>query len=483
MLSAGFGKASIWNSIRTERRAATPIEAAAFCVSSGKTSALMIFTDMVNMRYSTAESVRNAVSRALKIPNSACAVFLTHTPAVPGDTPGNFNVALLSRACARAARLAFNGRKPAEIAFAGFEPKKPLNFTRRILYKDLGALTFYNGHRDAGGRPDISHTLKIELMSFCKGTPPVQQHGFDVSGPLKSAYRVPEPPVKVKSPYFLGKPVDGLMQGIFFREPGSKKPLGSLLRFAAHAAASNVKGADFYSGDFPYFARKEAERLFGGGSVFMTGPSGNLVPLLTRKSLKLAEKIGKQAARLIVLKAKNARWEKIDGPVKPVSLRAVFRFRDDFSSKAADRNREMRKIARKALAGAKTGMPLKDIKRLTDRYEMLGYSKTYFDKGGMAVTKNPGGKIPWDIFALRIGKYAILGLPGEPFGEYSVILRSRTIGRRLITVELCNGHLSYFPLKKDYPLGSYEVNAARCGPSNEKVLINSGLKALKKLGF
>ena len=164
MLSAGFGKASIWNSIRTERRAATPIEAAAFCVSSGKTSALMIFTDMVNMRYSTAESVRNAVSRALKIPKSACAVFLTHNHAVPGDTPGNFNVALLSRACARAARLAFNGRKPAEIAFAGFEPKKPLNFTRRILYKDLGALTFYNGHRDVGGRPDISHTLKIELM-------------------------------------------------------------------------------------------------------------------------------------------------------------------------------------------------------------------------------------------------------------------------------------------------------------------------------
>ena len=135
MLSAGFGKASIWEALKTDRRAATPIEAAAFCVSSGKTSALLVFVDIGNMRPSTAKRIRKDISRSLRIPESCCAVFLTHNHAVPGDSPKAYNYSLLCKACVRAARFAFESKKPAELAFTGFEPKKPVNFTRRILYK------------------------------------------------------------------------------------------------------------------------------------------------------------------------------------------------------------------------------------------------------------------------------------------------------------------------------------------------------------
>ena len=169
--------------------------------------------------------------------------------------------------------------------------------------------------------------------------------------------------------------------------------------------------------------------------------------------------------------------------MRTTSVKAAFRLRKDYPASKSKRESEKLKIEKKVLVGAKNGMPLKKIKKLTDRYELLGYATSFFDNIGVAVTKKRGQKIPHDIFALRLGKYAILGLPGEPFGAYSRMLRARSIGRRLITAELCNGYLSYLPMKKDYPLGSYEVNAAVCDSSSEKALFSSGLNALKKLGL
>jgi len=133
---------------------------------------------------------------------------------------------------------------------------------------------------------------------------------------------------------------------------------------------------------------------------------------------------------------------------------------------------------------AASGLPLRKIKVLTDRYELLGNALgTSLALNGSDGVKNRGKIIYREMFALKLGKYALLGLPGEPFGDYSRMLRSRTIGKRLLTVEECNGYISYFPLKKDFPLGSYEVNSAVCDASSEKTILTTGLKTLRKIGF
>lgn len=71
-----------------------------------------------------------------------------------------------------------------------------------------------------------------------------------------------------------------------------------------------------------------------------------------------------------------------------------------------------------------------------------------------------------------------MGLPCEPFADFSAEMRDRSCGDSLIVAEECNGYLGYIPDEDDFAHGSYEVNAALFEPGAGRMLVEAILKAL-----
>lgn len=77
-----------------------------------------------------------------------------------------------------------------------------------------------------------------------------------------------------------------------------------------------------------------------------------------------------------------------------------------------------------------------------------------------------------ELFALRINDADIAGLPGEPFGTYSMNLRRRFPDHKVIACEECNGYLAYIPTAPEFPEGGYEVCASPFDQRVENALLD-----------
>jgi hypothetical protein len=68
-----------------------------------------------------------------------------------------------------------------------------------------------------------------------------------------------------------------------------------------------------------------------------------------------------------------------------------------------------------------------------------------------------------EVMAIRIGKLAIVGVPGEPTAELGRKIRSIGLGlgfRAVLTVSHCNGWMGYILSPGDYDRGGYEASLA-----------------------
>jgi hypothetical protein len=293
----------------------------------------------------------------------------------------------------------------------------------------------------------------------------------------------PEAAMDVPDPLYLPKATDELVQGLFFRTPDGE-PIGSLIRFASHPNTYGSSTDSQHSGDYPAYVRRRAEQAFGGTGVFLTGPCGDQVCPIPRKSLPLAESIGRRVADAALAELAAAKWQR-DAVVRAASPEVRLRVREDYPESREMAQKEQDEIKAAFEKTARAGASLAELKRMSDRYEFLLWAThtgdSHRDWTGVDVAGRAGEEIPHPLFVLQIGGSAIAGLPGEPFGGYSARLRAETIGEALITAEEANGYLSYFPMAEDFPRGGYEVTAALFGPESEERMVSAAGRAVREM--
>jgi len=118
--------------------------------------------------------------------------------------------------------------------------------------------------------------------------------------------------------------------------------------------------------------------------------------------------------------------------------------------------------------------------------ERLAYTAegTHVSWCGIAPERVPGSGIDHPLFCLRVGDALIAGLPGEPFGRYSVELRRRVAPAaptlHVLVAEECNGYLSYIPTADEYPLGGYGPASAILDPGWEAVLLDASVALARR---
>lgn len=89
-----------------------------------------------------------------------------------------------------------------------------------------------------------------------------------------------------------------------------------------------------------------------------------------------------------------------------------------------------------------------------------------------------------EIMALRIGKLAIVGVPGEPTAELGRKIRSIGLGlgfRSVLTVSHCNGWMGYILTPEDYDRGGYEASLAFHGREIGNRIVDKAQMALRTL--
>ena len=482
-LHVGFGRQSLWRSWQTSHALADEVDVRAMVVRSGGCTAALAVADIGVLWPSLALRCRQAIASALKIPPENVGIFTTQNHAAPslGEFPW-LNVPAFEAGFVKAADDAHARLEEAQVGLVVARPTRPLVFCRRVQWKGM-TFTFWYGHRidPETGQADVSHLLRAALGDMAKGVPS-QLHCITLleDGSIPTIAAVPGAPDLGTSVY-LPPAADDLVQALLFRNPAGK-PIGSLIRFAAHPATSNVRGSNVDSGDYPVYARRRMEEGFGGMSLFVTGPCGDQVPPLSRKSAALGHDVGRRVADCILGAMNTARWRD-GGPVAVISPPVNLTIRADMPASNEQAAEEGLDVERQLQLGIREGWPVEKIKQLTERYEVLGYvaHDDYFAWTGLKPAGLCGRQISHPLFVLRIGEAVLAGLPGEPFGAYSVRLRDMTVGDSLIVAEEANGYLSYFPTAEECPRGSYEPCAGMFTPQAQETLVNGAAVGIRQL--
>lgn len=101
-----------------------------------------------------------------------------------------------------------------------------------------------------------------------------------------------------------------------------------------------------------------------------------------------------------------------------------------------------------------------------------------------------GLQIPYEAQGIRVGDFALIGLPGEVFVEYAMQISSRSPFQQTAVMSYTNGTPGYIPTAAAYEHGGYEVEGAYrfyCGgytmirPESEQLILDAADSVLRHL--
>jgi hypothetical protein len=88
---------------------------------------------------------------------------------------------------------------------------------------------------------------------------------------------------------------------------------------------------------------------------------------------------------------------------------------------------------------------------------------------------------PMNLHAVRIGKVAFLGIPGEPFTGIGMGIKEAPGWEMVCPTCLTDGSRGYFPMRDSYDEGGYEARSSNYGAGIAECLIEEGKRLLETL--
>lgn len=256
--------------------------------------------------------------------------------------------------------------------------------------------------------------------------------------------------------------------------------IATLIGFGCHPV---VLGPDVpaVGSDFVGPLRRRVEELRGGVAIFLQGAAGNVLPLEAffdrpGPEMEMGRRLGLEAAHAVADADPRAMTvERLDfGSVTPISLyRRVVEDRQPQQALAV-----AREVVDLPLLKAPPVEELQD--ELAEREADLSARKA---SGESRVTTNPvryhiawlrmtleaaehgplPESVPGEIWAARLGDCAVVGTPGEIFGEIGAAVRRASPAATTIFAGYCGGVLGYVATPEEYPYGGYEPAVSHRG--------------------
>jgi neutral ceramidase len=247
-----------------------------------------------------------------------------------------------------------------------------------------------------------------------------------------------------------------------------------------HPAHAVTLGGDnlLISADWPGYARRAVERLLPGSvALFAQGCCGN-INSDPRGTFDMAREQGERLAHAVEQATQAAETEPnaeiavahevlqlplFDPPSPQEAAAALEQLRRDRQAKWEESNYGWRILLDGLVAWGE------EILRLAQA-------------GARDMTRD------FEVQAVRIGDFGIVGLPGEVFVEYALQIDRDSPCRLTPVPAYTNGNVGYVPVADAYPQGGYEVDTAiryygttMLRPQSEQMILGSANRLLRQL--
>jgi neutral ceramidase len=233
--------------------------------------------------------------------------------------------------------------------------------------------------------------------------------------------------------------------------------------------------------DFVGPLRRQVEALRGGVAIFLQGAAGNVLPLecffdAPGPEVAFGQRLGVEAAHAIAdADPREMRVERLPfGSVTPIHLYRRTIAPDQPSQPLASAHRLVGLPLLEPPSRDELERELRE--RESDLSERIGRAES-------RVTTNPiryhvewlrlmlaqaaRGPLPREIqaeiWAARVGECAVVGTPGEIFGEIGAAVRAASPAPVTLFAGYCNGVLGYVATPEEYPHGGYEPAVSHRG--------------------
>jgi hypothetical protein len=239
------------------------------------------------------------------------------------------------------------------------------------------------------------------------------------------------------------------------------------------------------SADYPGAVSRAVKRLLGATALFLTGACGDVNPLTPGTSLERVydrsvgtfadvEEMGTAVACETVKSLMGSRRE------EEVELRALRRevklsvqpVPEVKLEEVAGLEEELRRALVRGDEALASQLRFK-----------LGVARWALEVSRRVRERAPGGELATEVQAVRLGSVAIVALPGEPFVEVGLAIKSGSPARLTVVAGYSNDAIGYVPTDSAFDEGGYETAFPACivSKGSAQRLVESALEALKQL--
>ncbi len=454
MPRCSFSKVSIKGTFTPRWDFYTDLYCRLIYIASGDEQVLFCAFDTLNVWARDTKTFREQISARCDIPVKSIVFHELQVHAAPaGKTVHDGLDEIISRVAEEVNKMKQNAREfTCEVCESYFGTD--CSFNREQYIEGLGGVTVWTGMGfDKNGRACTDNEAIMLLKDYRPG---VVEKG-------KPVYFD-----NINDPYaylFVFKSLDG-------------EVIGTISRFAAHPDVAvlfelrPIQGkAEMYRYDFdwPGYLSTLLEEDYGGTSVYLNGPCGDLSTKkgydgidnfydsdaeCRRIAMDFAERLSasfKESGRVL----KNADF------LRTETFTVTVPMRDDMPSSLEEAENGQQHLIAKAQAefeAAKkdaTKTPAQ-VKRTIDDYWKAQYNGPMAGSiCGFDDETLKSRTVSIDIPCVRLGEYLFVGVPGESLTEMSTWLRANFTGKKTIPLDQCNGYYSYVATPRSLTLGGY----------------------------
>ncbi len=401
-----------------------PLFAKAIVFEAGEQRVCMVILDLTIVTGDYTDRIRAAIGEQTGIPPEAIMVQATQTHSAPS------------------------------LGYFLLDPDFPLDTTEKTEYLRGGERAFGDRAAAAAVEAAVEAVGRLQPVRIGLGRGVLGDLAFNRRGIRRDGtIAMPKPRGREEQPFgnaeicYLEGPMDPEV-GVCCVRDMDMRPLAFLLHFTCHPV--NVFGCPgtyrAVSADWPGAWTREMQQLFGSETVplVVNGCCGNINPWhpfdpdfrpdhrrMGRELALMSERIVRDMAF-----ADNAA---LDCRVEQVGL--------PFREIPAERLREVEAI----LAG--NPQPPRGADGEVDRAWFRAASTR-----SVELCRQRETEFPYEIQAFRMGDLGVVGLPGEPFVEGQLALKTNSAAPFLFPAHLTSKYVGYLPTRAAYDRGGHEAN-------------------------
>lgn len=433
MIRAGFGSEDLESVFPVGKPVRERCEVKTFFAESERKAVLWAVLDFMDFDLSIVNELKEAVVLAADLERTHVHILTTHNHGAVTCDEADREV--LARKVAAAALSARKNAVSAVVRSAFAEVREQVSFLRRIYIPELdGSATCFYGpcpKNDFDSSPFVEnflHELSLGKSVFSGGIP--------THRPVKKFER--------------GDPSLFVME---FASASDGRPLGSFVRFAAHAVCCNRP--DSYSSDYPWHVRNILSGRFGGITLFFNGPCAEIAPGIENKNSGGEQWLGRVLAETALAAVR-------DEPFVPLEI-------------FEDHSRTIRLPVRPEILSGRLDLPEGELPvSLSERKKYLERVQ-FADSLEFLLGKYRNGEerlsdtVEVELGLLRLNDRRILAFPGETFSSTAAAVAAEMKDPAVMVTE--HGRtVMYVPPLEECRRGGYECLCALTSPDAEEIL-------------